>query len=186
MGEMNPELTFSQVVTMFRARCAEAIGRSFLLLSDPGSRLAGVSDEDLRSRVLNKIAAEPEMRMYMAMALDLIQQAVRDVIDFRVSELLQDGVKTFDLAGQMVEVERAKDRLVVRNILDGAGLNVADGAFVLFIDSRCAGSAALRRWQELVKDDTHLMIVPLQVVAGQRVADVVAAKRQDESEDFTR
>lgn len=175
-----PEQSEFVTTTSFRAIVAEAMAVAFLLWSDPGSRLDGVDPAVIRQRALNQVLANPILKMALSKALDTTQQAAMSLLNGEVTKLLQHGMKTMDRDGHMVTVERLPDKLQVTNILTGAGLDVSDGAFVIFIDSRSASGNALKRWQALVKDDTRLMVIPLQPPDGQTVAQCVAAKRQEE------
>lgn len=170
---MTPALTF-------RAVAAEAIATAFVLFTDPDMRLTGVEPDEIRKRAALKAQMDPEFKMALTMAINGIEKARDQYSDYRIGMLLQDGVHTMNGAGRELTVTVEDESVRVKSILTGAGLNVADGAFVIFIDSRAASGAALKRLQEMTNDDTHMMVIPVEVPDGQTVEGMVAAKRQDE------
>lgn len=166
----------------FRAIAAEAIACAMVTMTDPEMRIIGTDPAEIRRRALLKIQMDPEIKMALTLAVNPIEQACEAYADAKINQLLQPGMQTMSMDGRLIEVDmELNGRLHVTDVLIGAGLNVSDGAFVIFIDSRCASGEALRRWQKLVKDDTRLMVIPLDVPRGQTIAQVVAAKRQDEN-----
>ena len=169
-----------------RAVCAEAIAIAFVMAMDDDARIIGVSHEELKTRALLKLQMFPVLKYSLTLAIDRIEEACREYSDSRIAQLLQPGVETFALDGRKVKVEMSDSfldaKLEVTNILTGAALNVTDGdAVVIFIDSRAATSAALKRWEKLTEGDTSVMMIPITPPKGQTVCDVVAAKRQAEA-----
>lgn len=168
-----------------RGTAAEAIAAFLIQVENPELRLSGVEYEEIKSRALAKIQIDKEVRALLTLAMNRIEAAMEAVINNRINSLLQPGVCTMTTDGRTVEVEMSEGllsaKLKVTDVLTGAGLEVSDGAFVVFIDSRCASSKALRIWQNLIKDDTRLMVIPLEPPRGQTVQQVVAAKRQEDA-----
>lgn len=171
---MSPALTF-------RAIAAEAIATAFVLFTDPDMRIIGVDPDEVHKRAELKAQMDPEFKMALAMAINSIEKARDQYSDYRIGMLLQDGVHTMNSAGRELTVTVEDESVRVKSILTGAGLDVADGAFVIFVDSRALTGAELRKWQELTGDDTHVMVIPVEVPEGHTVEGMVAAKRQDES-----
>lgn len=176
---MSQQLTPQQ---NFRAKAAEAIAIAFVMATAPELRIVGVGHDELKQRALAKLQIDQALKFSLTIAIDAIEEATRDYSDARISQLLQPGMRTTTLEGRRVDVEMSDSlrdaKLSVTNVLTGAGLDVSDGAFVIFIDSRAAGSEALKRWEKLTNGDTRLMVIPLEVPRGQTVEMVVAAKRQ--------
>ena len=168
-------------IARFRALVAEEVAKSLIAMQEP---MAAQDPEDLKRRALLKIQMDPLARQALTVTTSIIQNAATALTDARINELLQPGMRTMAMDGRMLEVETGADKITVTNLLDGAALNVTDGGFVVFIDARCAGSEALKRWQRLVSADTRLMVIPLQPPPGQTVRDVVSARRQEEAEGF--
>ncbi len=168
----------------FRAISAEAIAIAFVMGTDPELRIVGVAHEELKRRALLKLEMDPALKFSLTLAIDRIETACREYSDSRIAQLLQPGMKTMDLNGRQIEVDMSDSlldaRLKVTSTLTGSALDVSDGAFVIFVDSRSASSDALKRWEHLVKDDTRVMVIPLTVPRGQTVESIVRAKRQDE------
>lgn len=170
-------------IARFRAAMAELLACKMVLLLDPGLNV--LPPAELKERALLRTQMDPEFRIGLTLTLNDIESAARMYSDTQIGALLQPGVSTFAGDGRMVSVETTEDKINVTNILDGAALNVADGAFVVFIDSRCSGTEALKKWERMCREDTRIMIIPLNVPKGQTVQQVVAARRQDDSEGFT-
>jgi hypothetical protein len=170
----------------FRAIAAEAIAISYVMATDPDLRIVGVDHEELKKRALIRLQLEPALKFSLTLAIDRIEEACRTYSDSRINQLLQPGMSTLTLDGRKVDIEMSDSfmdaKLHVTNTLTGAGLDVSDGAFVVFVDSRAATTEALKRWKTLVNDDTKLMMIPLAVPKGQTVEQVVKAKRQDDSD----
>lgn len=166
---------------LFRMAAAEAIAKAFIVSTDPAAQLSGIDQGELSKRALLKLQMDPQLKMAITAAINVIERARDQFSDYRIGQLLQHGVHTMAADGRELTVEVDETTIRVKNILTGAGLNVADGAFVLFIDSRAASTDALRKWQSLVKDDTRLMVIPMDPPAGQTVEQCVAAKRQDDT-----
>lgn len=173
----------------FRTIIAEAVAIALLQATDEGIQLVGIDRAELSKRALLKLQLDQMAKMAVTMAVDTIEKHAAMYTDWKINSLLQDGMQTMTLDGRLVEVEMVAGidsaRLRVKNILTGAGLDVSDGAFVVFVDTRAASSEALKRWQQLTNEDTRLMIIPLEVPRGQTVEQVVAATRQDAAEGFT-
>lgn len=169
----------------FRAISAEAIAIAFVMAMDEDARIVGVTHEELKTRALLKLQMHPALKYSLTLAIDRIEEACREYADSRIAQLLQPGMETMSLDGRKVKVEMSDSfldaELRVTNILTGAGLDVSDGAFVIFIDSRCAKTEALRRWEKITEGDSSVMIIPLEVPKGSSVEQVVAAKRQTEA-----
>lgn len=165
----------------FRAISAEAIATAFILFTDPDMRLTGVDPDEVRKRAALRAQMDPDFKMALTMAINGIEKARDQYSDYRIGMLLQDGVHTMNSAGRELTVTVEDETVSVKSILTGAGLDVADGAFVIFIDSRATSGTALKKWQQMASGDTHLMIIPVEVPEGQTVENMVAAKRQDES-----
>ena len=182
---MSQQLTPQQ---NFRAKAAEAIAIAFVMATAPELRIVGVGHGELKQRALAKLQIDQALKFSLTIAIDAIEEATRDYSDARISQLLQPGMRTTTLEGRRVDVEMSDSlqdaKLSVTNVLTGAGLDVSDGAFVLFLDTRCATPEALKRWQQLTNSDTRLMIVPLSVPRGMTIDQVVAGKRQDDDGAF--
>lgn len=167
----------------FRAICAEAIAIAFVMADDADLRIVGVDHEELKRRALLRLQMQPAFKFSLAIAIDRIEEACREYSDSRINQLLQPGMTTMSLDGRRVEVEMSDSfmeaKLKVTNILTGAGLDVSEGAFVIFVDSRAATKDALWRWENLTNGDTRAMMIPLSVPKGQTVEMIVAAKKQD-------
>ncbi|MDE2098940.1 MAG: hypothetical protein KGL39_16930 [Patescibacteria group bacterium] len=175
---MNSQPTPQQTL---RAIMAEAMAIALLQAQDPGIQIVGHDDAEVKKRALLKLQMDQAARMALTLAVDKIERAVNMFVDWRVSELLQDGVHTFDLQGRSVEVELVRGigdaKLKVTNVLNGAALDVAQpGGYVVFVDSRSITGEALSRWERLTGEDTKLMLLPLEVPKGQTVEQVVAAQ----------
>lgn len=167
-----------------RATIAEEIAMSFIALTEP---MALNDPAELKKRALLKIQMDSQARQVLTVFTSKVQTAAEQYKDSQINELLQPGMRTMTVGGNLVEVDLDREwRLHVTNMLDGMALEVSGGAFVIFIDNRCAGTEALRRWQQLVKDDTRLMVIPLNVPQGKSIRDVVAARPQDDPEGFIR
>lgn len=160
---------------------AYAVARAAVMFNDADMREPNVDPAEIDRRALIKMDLDPRVKMALTLAVNEIQAMAAKVVDDRVRELLQPGVTTYDEAGYMVEVERREDKLSVTSLLTGAGLDISDGAFVIFIDTRIASGSALKRFEDRAKDDTRLVMIPIDPPEGQTVSDCVAAKRQDES-----
>lgn len=160
---------------------AHAIARAAIMFNDPDMREPDVDPAEIDRRALIKMDLDPRAKMALTLAVNELQAMTAKVVDDRVREFLQPGVTTYDEGGHMVEVERCEDKILITSLLTGAGLDVADGAFVIFIDSRVASSDAVKTFQQRTGGDTRLMLIPLNPPEGQTVSDCVAAKRQDES-----
>lgn len=174
---MTPQPNQQQI---FRMIAAEAIAKAFIASTDPAAQLVGVDQGDLSKRALLKLQIDPQLKMAVTAAINVIEKARDQFSDYRIHQLLQPGVHTMAADGRQLSVEVDKTKIRVKDILTGAGLNVADGAFVIFIDSRAASGPALKKWQELVKEDTRLLVIPLDPPPGQTVEQCVAAKRQSD------
>lgn len=161
-----------------RAIIAESIATSYVVASDPAARIAGISAEDLQRWALAKINTDDGFRLALTASCDQIMSAAGAYSDSRINELLQDGKRTLNIDGGLTEVEYVGSKLRVTDILNGGALDVSDGAFVVFVDSRSLTTEALKKWQKLTNDDTRLMLIPLSVPEGKTVEQVVAAKRQ--------
>ncbi len=173
----------------FRAVSAEAIAIAFVMATDPELRIVGVAHEELKRRALLALDLQPALKFSLTLAIDRIETACREYSDSRINQLLQPGMKTMSLDGRQIEVDMSDSlldaRLKVTSTLTGSALDVSDGAYVCFIDSRSASTEALKRWEKLTNDSTALMLVPLEVPRGMTVEQVVRAKRQDDAESFT-
>jgi hypothetical protein len=154
------------------------------MATDPDTRVIGVDHDELKRRALLKLQLDPALKFSLTIAIDRVEEACRDYSDSRIRDMLEPGMNVLGLDGKYLEVERDADKLRVRSALTGKGLDVSDGAFVIFIDSRCSGSEALEKWGKLVKEDTRVMVIPLKVPKGQSVESIVSAKRQGDAEGF--
>ena len=174
----------------FRAISAEAIAIAFVMAMDEDARIVGVTHEELKTRALLKLQMFPALKYSLTLAIDRIEEACRSYSDSRIAQLLQPGMETIALDGRRVKVEMSDSfmdaKLEVTNILTGAALDMSDdSAYVIFIDSRAAGTDALKRWEKAV-NGAPVMMVPLTVPKGQSVESIVRAKRAEDAEDFAR
>lgn len=160
---------------------AYAVARAAVMFNDADMREPNVDPAEIDRRALIKMDLDPRVKMALTLAVNEIQAMAAKVVDDRVRELLQPGVTTYDEDGHMVEVERREDRLLITSLLTGAGLDIADGAFVIFVDSRVASSDAVKRFQERTGGDTRLMLIPIDPPEGQTVNDCVRAASQSDT-----